>query len=352
MKKTITFIITAALMIASFVPAYAIDIRIDDQNVQFTEASGFPFIDQSNRIQVPFRQTMESFGCIVSWDAANQMAIAEKNGITVKVPIGAAYIMKDGQKISIDTAASVKDNRTYLPIRAVLEAFGAVVGWDSSTQTVIAYSTKGQGIMIDGVTYRNGFYGDLWPVNLKYKSDSFEVEGNKFYHVNCDKFDWVLGLTGSTSNGELYCAESQWAQARAYYADNNNFVYYCRIGAQYVDRDPIIANIPNIDPIKFDELMAFADKNSYDPFSSNSSVVTRRLPLPDRDISPELIFYKESKDGYFTSYKGYKFHALDGKLLLVYYYDYGSGKYEEMVAVDIPDEIGQYFINMLAQLQA
>ncbi|HVI42594.1 MAG TPA: stalk domain-containing protein, partial [Anaerovoracaceae bacterium] len=148
MKKVISFIVTATLIVASFLPIYATNINIDGQNVQFTQASGSPFIDSTNRTQVPFRQTMEAFGCTVSWDSVNKIAIAEKNGITVQVPIGASYIIKDDQQISNDTAALIKDNRTYLPIRAVLEAFGADVGWDAGTQTVVAYSEKGQKMTI------------------------------------------------------------------------------------------------------------------------------------------------------------------------------------------------------------
>jgi len=42
--------------------------------------------------------------------------------------------------------------------------------------------------------------------------------------------------------------------------------------------------------------------------------------------------------------------VIDGKLLLVFFYDYGHGKYEELVAVDVPDELGQYFIKLLEEL--
>ncbi|NLD46731.1 MAG: hypothetical protein GX660_05960, partial [Clostridiaceae bacterium] len=41
----------------------------------------------------------------------------------------------------------------------------------------------------------------------------------------------------------------------------------------------------------------------------------------------------------------------DGKLLFLFFYDYGHGKYEEMVAVDVPDELGQYFIKLIEQLK-
>lgn len=206
-------------------------------------------------------------------------------------------------------------------------------------------------VTIDGETYRNGFYGDLWPDNITFEGDSIKEGINEFRHVNCEKFDWVHSQIGSTTAGILYCAESQWEQASEYYADSDNFVYYCSIGAKYVDRDPVIATIPNIDSKKFDALMAFAEENSYNPFGSNEDVKTLRLPIPDSDKSPKLVFYKESIDGFFTSYKGYTFHEVDGKLLLLFFYDYGHGEYEEMVGVDVTDELGQYFIELLEQLK-
>ncbi|MDD4564215.1 MAG: stalk domain-containing protein [Eubacteriales bacterium] len=138
----------------SFVPTYATNISINNQKVQFTESSGTPFIDSANRTQVPFRQTLEAFGATVSWDKVNNMAVAVKDGVTVQVPIGASYIIKDGQQITNDTAALIKNGRTYLPIRAVLEAFGADVSWDSGTQTVVAVSSQSEKeykkIVVDG----------------------------------------------------------------------------------------------------------------------------------------------------------------------------------------------------------
>jgi len=145
-KLTVSFIILG--FIFSIIPpmnAYAseINININNQPVLFARDSGKPFVDQANRTQVPFRLTMESFGCLVSWDSDHQTAIAEKDGTVVKVPIGEPYIIKNGQQIENDTAALIKDNHTYLPIRAVLEAFGASVNWDPNTQSVLV-STNNQ----------------------------------------------------------------------------------------------------------------------------------------------------------------------------------------------------------------
>jgi hypothetical protein len=139
-------------------PSYAINVQIDNQLVQFTESSGFPFIDQANRIQVPFRQTMEQFGCTVSWDSVKKMAIAKKNGITVQVPVGASYIIKNGKKITTDTAALIKENRVYLPIRAVLEAFDAQVEWDKGTAIVFVFTNNDTSPIYPDVSF--GFEAD------------------------------------------------------------------------------------------------------------------------------------------------------------------------------------------------
>ena len=118
-------------------------IVIDGIGVVFTQSSGLPFIDSSNRTQVPLRATMEQFGATVEWDSKSQTAIVKKDGTTVKVPIGKYYIYKNDLSIANDTAAIIKDNRTYLPIRAVLEAFEAEVDWDNVNSTVVVSSSVG-----------------------------------------------------------------------------------------------------------------------------------------------------------------------------------------------------------------
>lgn len=205
-------------------------------------------------------------------------------------------------------------------------------------------------VSVDGVVYRNGFYGALWPCNLTYEDDVFQAGATEFRRVTCGNFNWIHSTAGTTANGVLYCAEDQWEEARAYYSNADNFVYYCKIGAKGSGSEPVITAVSALDPEKFDALLTFAEKNSYDPFGSNQKAETRRLPVPDERESPQISFYRESKDGFFTSFKGDKFHVINGELWLVFYYDYGHGEYEELVAVAVPDELGQYFITFLAGL--
>jgi len=140
--KTCTFclLIVALLSVKSIVIAEGnnlVNVIIDGVQVVFNDDLGFPFIDENNRTLVPFRATLETIGATVSWDQESNMAIAEKNMIKVQVPIGQKYILKNGEKIEIDTVVQIRKGRTYLPIRAVLEAFGYEVGWDGKTRTVL-----------------------------------------------------------------------------------------------------------------------------------------------------------------------------------------------------------------------
>lgn len=139
--------------------ADAVNVSINGSPVRYDQGSGEPFVDQASRTQVPFRQTMESFGCSVSWEEDSQTAVAVKDGVEVRVPIGASYIYKNGTQVANDTAALIKDGRTYLPIRAVLESFGAQVNWDETSGTVLVYTDQTTGRTIS-VHFINAGQGD------------------------------------------------------------------------------------------------------------------------------------------------------------------------------------------------
>lgn len=133
-RKIVAF--TVAFILTLSTSTYAVDISINDTNVEFCGHTGIPYIDSNNRTQVPLRITMESLGAEVDWNQDTQTVVVQKDDIKVEVPIGKSYLIKNGQKIPHDTAAIIRGNRTYIPIRAVLEAFGSEVGWKSETQTV------------------------------------------------------------------------------------------------------------------------------------------------------------------------------------------------------------------------
>lgn len=143
MKKYLAGLLVVILILITPTTALALNnytVLIEDEAVNFNEATGYPFVDENNRTQVPFRATMEAFGATVNWDSDTRTAIAEKDGIRIEVPIGEKVIIKNGEKVENDTAAVIVQSKTYLPIRKVLEAFGYHVSWDGSTNTITVNS--------------------------------------------------------------------------------------------------------------------------------------------------------------------------------------------------------------------
>ena len=140
MKKRI-LAISVLLSLSMAVPAFAgIGVSIDGESVPFTTSSGYPVKDENGRTLVPLRATMEAFGCSVSWDESTQKAYVFDDNSLVTVPIGIPLIDVDGTPVAIDTEAKLIDGRVYLPIRAVLESFGASVKWHKKAQTISVLS--------------------------------------------------------------------------------------------------------------------------------------------------------------------------------------------------------------------
>jgi len=129
-----------------------VTITIDGKELQIDSSMGTPFIDRNRRTQVPLNAAMTAIGADVSWNSQQRTAVVKKDGITVEVPIGKSYILKNGQRIDNDTEAIIKDSRTYLPIRVVMEAFGASVGWDGKTRTVMI-KTKDEELRAMWISY-------------------------------------------------------------------------------------------------------------------------------------------------------------------------------------------------------
>lgn len=137
--KTVVFILTVLLLccFSSAALGANIAVSVDGIAVNFSQSTGFPYIDGNNRTLVPLRGVMEKYGCSVEWQENSQTAVVSQNGTVVKVSLGVDYIYVNSKKVSNDTEAVIKNDRVYLPIRAVLEAFGAQVIWDDTTATVV-----------------------------------------------------------------------------------------------------------------------------------------------------------------------------------------------------------------------
>ncbi len=81
----------------------------------------------NNRTFVPFRALAEAFGAEVAYDEATQAVTAELNGTTVVMTIGSATYTVNGVEKTADVAPFINGSRTMVPVRFVAEEFGIKV---------------------------------------------------------------------------------------------------------------------------------------------------------------------------------------------------------------------------------
>ncbi|GEM_PF-7007869 len=102
-------------------------VKVNDNAVSFPDAE--PYIDENGRTQIPIRAVAEALGCKVDWDDASQTAIITKDNTVIMIVIGSSDMQVGSETVQMDTAAEIKDERTYIPVRFVGEALGMTVNW-------------------------------------------------------------------------------------------------------------------------------------------------------------------------------------------------------------------------------
>jgi len=132
-------------------------VKYNGEAVTFPDAQ--PFIDSNSRTLIPVKFVAETMGANVSWDSANNTAVIEQKGVTIRVPIGndTITVTKNNatSSVKMDTVAVNKYDRTYVPIRYVAESLGAWVGFASKYATVQIYKDV---LAPEEITRLHGYY--------------------------------------------------------------------------------------------------------------------------------------------------------------------------------------------------
>lgn len=100
-----------------------------------------PFV-ADDTLLVPARFVAESLGTTIAWEQATKTAILEKDSTRLEMQMDNTAVTVNGKAATAPVAATIVDNRTYLPFAFVAETFGMTAQWngDAQTVTVIDYA--------------------------------------------------------------------------------------------------------------------------------------------------------------------------------------------------------------------
>ncbi|MCR2807577.1 copper amine oxidase N-terminal domain-containing protein [Paenibacillus soyae] len=115
---------------------YAASIVWDNELLQLQNE---PFIKNGYTL-VPFRELLTKLGAKISWDPVARKVTASKNSTTIELTIDSDTTLINGKEQKLEAPAILKDGRTYIPARLVLETFGLHVGWNKESRLVLVSS--------------------------------------------------------------------------------------------------------------------------------------------------------------------------------------------------------------------
>lgn len=109
-----------------------ISIDFDNRDVK-------PYIDENNRTMVPVRFIAEQLGAVVGWDNRTKQVTITSPSHAVALMVGSKEYVIDGSAYVMDTEPVIVKgwNRTFVPVRFVIEAMDYAVEWDSLYRLVL-----------------------------------------------------------------------------------------------------------------------------------------------------------------------------------------------------------------------
>ncbi len=85
---------------------------------------------------LPFRRVAEALNVEVRWDEVNRTIVAEKEGISVVMPVDKPYAYVNNRLVLLEVSPLLLEGRTLIPVRFFTEAFGCKVDWIPASLTV------------------------------------------------------------------------------------------------------------------------------------------------------------------------------------------------------------------------
>ncbi len=221
MKKKVLALTLVLALASSAVPAFADDIKVKLNSDTITFADQQPVI-KNDRTLVPLRGVLEGMGVTVDYDDVSKTVYMYDTETTAQLTIGKPSLFVNGVEQTLDTAPEIINDRTMLPIRAVAETFGAKVGWNEETKTVEITVPEKQ---VYKTTLEKGT-ATLEASDENYYSNATEIwsvkdeNGAELIDVNIT-YPQLNGRTATDGSINAYIAKSAQTMAESFIEENS-----------------------------------------------------------------------------------------------------------------------------------
>lgn len=163
--------------------------RVDNDSTDVT-----PYLDENDRTLVPLRFISEAFGADVAWDGDTQ-SITISGDADIVMQIGSASYGVNQTTLEMDTAPILMNDRTMVPLRAIVEALGKQVFYNDG---LIVISDLDPTMTAENAQRRKGEIKTA-PVPEKIEIVAINGIGEKYYDNQLD----VFAVDASDNDGNV-----------------------------------------------------------------------------------------------------------------------------------------------------
>ncbi len=111
-------------------------MEVNGVEAEIDEGNGTKPVVENGRTLVPIRAIIEAFGGVVGWEGTTRTVKLSMGDDVIELVIDSNIAYLNNQAHMLDVAPVVINERTMLPIRFVAESFNLGVAWEGNTQTV------------------------------------------------------------------------------------------------------------------------------------------------------------------------------------------------------------------------
>lgn len=131
-------------------------MTVNGNEMPIDEQGTVPVIE-NNRTLLPVRAVVEQMGGSVDWNGETNEVTLTYGNDKIKLTIDSTEALLNGEKRNIDAAPTIINDRTMLPIRFIAESFGFNVEWDEKTATIsITKDTPNNSATVNPDTSKGG----------------------------------------------------------------------------------------------------------------------------------------------------------------------------------------------------
>ena len=134
---------SAAPQAAEIVLQIGSPVMLADGRETPIDAQGTAPVIVNDRTLLPVRAVVEAIGGKVGWKSDTEEVTLSYGGEEIILVIGSLTAKLNGEETLLDVAPVIMNDRTMLPIRFIAESFGFTVDWDGETEKVTIRKAAG-----------------------------------------------------------------------------------------------------------------------------------------------------------------------------------------------------------------